>query len=237
MNLRIGKVFVGMLLMLFPYCSKAQVSLVENNVSQWTALVLGYEQMKKSIDKQIKKEAALAALQSAIGAEQRKVRKWRTSYHDYLTNGKNIGNALAGGKNLYIQALRILDNLLLLKKAIKNNPEGLVANIPLQDLYMDVAAECTQTFSILKTALSKGTEENMLDGTSRVQLLWVVTDNLTKLNDKVQTLIECINHLRIINVLDQAVAGRAGLTNGQIARRQRKEWIRRQKDNWNLHRR
>ena len=69
MNLRIGKVFVGMLLMLFPYCSKAQVSLVENNVSQWTALVLGYEQMKKSIDKQIKKEAALAALQSAIGAE------------------------------------------------------------------------------------------------------------------------------------------------------------------------
>ena len=102
---------------------------------------------------------------------------------------------------------------------------------------MDVAAECTQTFSILKTALSKGTEENMLDGASRVQLLWVVTDNLTKLNDKVQTLIECINHLRIINVLDQAVAGRAGLTNGQIARRQRKEWIRRQKDNWNLHRR
>lgn len=65
--------------------------------------------------------------------------------------------------------------------------------------------------------------------------MWTLSDKLTRLNDKVQTLAECINYYTLANVWNKAVAGKVGWTNGQIAERQRKEWIRRQKNNMKLH--
>lgn len=217
--------------------TKAQVSVEENNIEQYTALGLGYNSIGKSIKSQIRKQTAIAALQAVIYGEQRKIKKWKGNYQDYLSNTRNVGKAIAAGKNLYIQALRILNNLLLLKKAIQNNPQGIAANFPMNELYMEVTAEFISTFKILQTTVSKGGKEYKLNGTERVQLMWTLSDKMTRLNDKIQTLAECINHYTLANVWNKAIAGKVGWTNGQIAERQRKEWIKRQKDNMKLHRR
>lgn len=237
MNLQIGRIACIFLMLILTLGIKAQVSLVENNPEQYAALELGYDSIGNNIKSQIRKQAALAALQGGIYREQRRIKKWKGNYQDYLSNTRNVGKAMAAGKNLYIQALRILDNLLLLKKAIKNNPQGIAANFPMNELYMEVTAEFISTFKILQTTVSKGGKEYKLNGTERVQLMWTLSDKMTKLNDKVQTLAECINHYTLANVWDRAVAGKVGWTNGQIAERQRKEWIKRQKDNMKLYRR
>ena len=150
---------------------KAQVSLEENNPEQYAALQLGYDSIGNNIKSQIRKQTAIAALQGGIYREQRRIKKWKGTYQDYLGNTRNVGKAMAAGKNLYIQALRILDNLLLLKKAIKNNPQGIAANFPMNELYMEVTAEFISTFKILQTTVSKGGNEYKLNGTERVQLM------------------------------------------------------------------
>ena len=236
MNSLIGRISCLLLMLSLSLGIKAQVSLEENNPTQYVALELGYDSSGKNIKSQIRKQVAIAALQGAMYREQRRVRKWKGSYQDYLSNERNVGKAMAAGKNLYIQALRILDNLLLLKKAIQNNPQGIAANFPMNDLYMEVTAEFISTFRILQTTVSKGGKEYKLNGTERVLLMWTLSDKLTKLNDKVQTLAECINHYTLIHVWDKVVAGKVGWTHGQIAERQRKEWIKRQKDNMKLYR-
>lgn len=237
MNLQTGRICCLILILLASLETKAQVALEENNIEQYAALQLGYDSIGGNIKAQIKKQALIAALQGGIYREQRRIRKWKGAYQDYLSNERNVGKALAAGKNLYIQALRILDNLLLLKKAIQNNPQGIAANFPMNDLYLEVTAEFLSTFKILKTTISKGGKEYKLNGTERIQLMWTLSDKLTRLNDKVQTLAECINYYTLANVWNKAVAGKVGWTNGQIAERQRKEWIKRQKDNMKLYRR
>lgn len=236
MNLQIGRICCLILILLAALETKAQVALEENNIEQYAALQLGYDSIGGNIKAQIKKQALIAALQGGIYREQRRIRKWKGNYQDYLSNTRNVGKAMAAGKNLYIQALRILDNLLLLKKAIKNNPQGIAANFPMNELYMEVTAEFISTFKILQTTVSKGGKEYKLNGTERVQLMWTLSDKMTRLNDKVQTLAECINHYTLANVWNRAIAGKVGWTNGQIAERQRKEWIKRQKDNMKLYR-
>ena len=150
MNSLIGRISCLLLMLSLSLGIKAQVSLEENNPTQYVALELGYDSIGKNIKSQIRKQVAIAALQGAIYREQRRVRKWKGSYQDYLSNARNVGKAMAAGKNLYIQALRILDNLLLLKKAIQNNPQGIAANFPMNDLYMEVTAEFISTFRILQ---------------------------------------------------------------------------------------
>ena len=237
MNLQIGRIACIFLMLILTLGIKAQVSLEENNPEQYAALELGYDSIGNNIKSQIRKQTAIAALQGGIYREQRRIKKWKGNYQDYLSNTRNVGKAMAAGKNLYIQALRILDNLLLLKKAIKNNPQGIAANFAMNELYMEVTAEFISTFKILQTTVSKGGKEYKLNGTERVQLMWTLSDKMTRLNDKVQTLAERINHYTLANVWDRAVAGKVGWTNGQIAERQRKEWIKRQKDNMKLYRR
>lgn len=236
MNLQIGRIACIFLMLILTLGIKAQVSLEENNPEQYAALELGYDSIGNNIKSQIRKQTAIAALQGGIYREQRRIKKWKGTYQDYLGNTRNVGKAMAAGKNLYIQALRILDNLLLLKKAIKNNPQGIAANFPMNELYMEVTAEFISTFKILQTTVSKGGKEYKLNGTERVQLMWTLSDKMTRLNDKVQTLAECINHYTLANVWNRAIAGKVGWTNGQIAERQRKEWIKRQKDNMKLYR-
>lgn len=111
MNLQTGRICCLILILLASLETKAQVALEENNIEQYAALQLGYDSIGGNIKAQIKKQALIAALQGGIYREQRRIRKWKGAYQDYLSNERNVGKALAAGKNLYIQALADALNL------------------------------------------------------------------------------------------------------------------------------
>ena len=77
MNSLIGKISCLLLMLSLSLGIKSQVSLEENNPTQYVALELGYDSIGKNIKSQIRKQVAIAALQGAIYREQRRVRKWK----------------------------------------------------------------------------------------------------------------------------------------------------------------
>lgn len=204
----------------------AHAQLVSANPLEYVALAEGNEVIYAEIDKQIKGQTQTALLQNTIAAEFTHMRKWQKEYNSYLKTADGYASSLKACTHLYNDGVRIFLTLCRMKKAVKENPQGLVATIPMNNLYIETATELVSVFTLLKEAVAKGGEENMLTGAERSKTLWALNDKLGAFSRKLHQLYLSIRYYTLGDVWNNATAGMLDRSNGDVARMALTRWRR-----------
>ena len=122
--------------------------------------------------------------------------------------------------------MRIFISLCKLKKAISDNPQGIVAAMSMNNLYIETATELVTVFSLLRDAVAKGGKENMLTGAERSQTLWALNDQLSAFQKKLNQLYLSIRTYTMTDVWNNVTAGMLDRNNGEVARMAMNRWRR-----------
>ena len=174
------------LVCLLPQVAEAQIAA--SNPLEWTALAEGNELINEQIEKQIKGQTQTALLQNSIATEFNQIHKWEKQYNSYLKTVSGYASSLKACTHLYNDGVRIFLTLGKLGKAIQNNPQGIVASMNMNNLYIETATELVSVFTLLNDAVAKGSNENMLTGAERSKTLWALNDQLSDFSRKLHLL-------------------------------------------------
>ena len=150
----------AVLALLLPQLAKAQIAA--SNPLEWVALAEGNELINSQIDKQIKGQTQTAVLQNSIAAEFNRIHQWEKEYNSYLKTASGYASSLKACTHLYNDGVRIFLTLGKLGKAIKDNPQGIIAGMSMNNLYI----ECRSQGRKGKHADRRGTEPDPV-GTER----------------------------------------------------------------------
>lgn len=209
---------------LLPQAAKAQVAA--SNPLEWTALAEGNDLINKQIEKQIKGQTQTALLQNTIAAEFNRIHKWEKQYNSYLKTVSGYASSLKACTHLYNDGVRIFLTLGKLCKAVRNNPQGIVASIGMNNLYIETATELVSVFTLLNDAVAKGGAENMLTGAERSKTLWALNDQLAAFSRKLHLLYLSIRYYTLNDMWNNVTAGRLDRDNGEVARMALSHWRR-----------
>ena len=214
MRLRIDKIwFIVVALVLSVPSAHAQI--VTANPLEWMALAEGNEAINGEIEKEIKGQTKTALLQNTIAAEFTKIHEWEKKY-----------SSLKACTYLYDDGVKIFITLCKMRKAINNNPQGIVATLSMNNLYMETATELVSVFTLLKDAVAKGGKENMLTGAERSKTLWALNDKLSAFSKKLHRLYLSIRYYTMTDVWNGVTAGMIDRSNGEIATQALSRWRR-----------
>ena len=207
---------------LLPQAAKAQVAA--SNPLEWTALAEGNDLINKQIEKQIKGQTQTALLQNTIAAEFNRIHKWEKQYNSYLKTVSGYASSLKACTHLYNDGVRIFLTLGKLCKAVRNNPQGIVASIGMNNLYIETATELVSVFTLLNDAVAKGGTENMLTGAERSKTLWALNDQLAAFSRKLHLLYLSIRYYTLNDMWNNVTAGMLDRDNGEVARMALSHW-------------
>lgn len=209
---------------LLPQAAKAQVAA--SNPLEWTALAEGNDLISKQVEKQIKGQTQTALLQNTIAAEFNRIHKWEKQYNSYLKTASGYASSLKACTHLYNDGVRIFLTLGKLCKAVRNNPQGIVASIGMNNLYIETATELVSVFTLLNDAVAKGGTENMLTGAERSKTLWALNDQLAAFSRKLHLLYLSIRYYTLNDMWNNVTAGMLDRNNGEVARMALSHWRR-----------
>ena len=161
MKLPIDKILITIC---FFCVTNAKAQIAASNPLEWMALAEGNELLNSEIEKQINGQTKTAVLQNTIAAEFTKMHEWEKKYNAYLKTASGYASSLKACTHLYNDGVRIFITLGKLRKAIQNNPQGIVATMSMNNLYIETATELISVFTILNDAVAKGGTDNMLNG-------------------------------------------------------------------------
>ena len=205
---------------------KANAQIASSNPLEYVALAEGNELINAQIKSQIEEEQKTALMQNTIAAEFTMIHSWEKKYNKYLKTAEGYASTLKACTSLYDDGVRVFINLCNLKKAITNNPQGIVATMSMNNLYIETATELVSVYTTLKDAIAKGGEENMLTGAERSKTLWALNDRLDAFNRKLNQLYLSIRYYNMMDVWDNATTGMLDRTNGEIAQAALGRWKR-----------
>ena len=200
--------------------------IAASNPLEWAALVEGNEVINDQIEKQIKGQTQTALLQNTIAAEFNRIHKWEKQYNSYLKTTSGYASSLKACTHLYNDGVRIFLTLGKLGKAIKNNPQGIIASMNINNLYIETATELVSVFTLLNDAVAKGGTENMLTGAERSKTLWELNDKLSAFSRKLHLLYLSIRYYTFNDVWNNVTAGMLDRDNAEAARMAMARWRR-----------
>jgi hypothetical protein len=193
-------------------------SVVETNPLHVLAIAVGGEKINSAVKGQTKDMEKIAGHQAVMAGEFTQIKNWERKYNQYLTMTDGYAQAIKAGTMLYAEGVVMLREVYNLIKAVNANPQGIAATLVMNDLYIEVSIEMAKTYDSLKGVIAKGTNENMLTGAERTQLLWQLNDNMYALNKKLRQLALSIAYFNAADVWKKAIAGMVDRTHGEIAR-------------------
>ena len=193
---------------------------------EWVALAEGNELINGQIEKQIKGQTQTALLQNSIAAEFNRIHEWQKQYNGYLKTASGYASSLKACTHLYNDGVRIFLTLGKLGKAIKDNSQGIVASMGMNNLYIETATELVSVYTLLNDAVAKGGEENMLTGAERSTTLWALNDRLSAFSRKLHLLYLSIRYYTFNDVWRNVTAGMLDRNNGEVARIAMSRWRR-----------
>lgn len=220
----ISIILAAVLAFLLPQLAQAQIAA--SNPLEWVALAEGNELINGQIDKQIKGQTQTAVLQNSIAAEFNRIHQWEKEYNSYLKTASGYASSLKACTHLYNDGVRIFLTLGKLGKAIKNNPQGIIASMSMNNLYIETATELVSVFTLLNDAVAKGGTENMLTGAERSKTLWALNDKLSAFSRKLHLLYLSIRYYTLNDVWNNVTAGMLDRDNGEVARLAMIRWRR-----------
>ena len=206
--------------------SRASAQIASSNPLEYVALAEGNELINAQIKSQIEDEQKTALLQNTIAAEFTMIHSWERKYNKYLKTAEGYASTLKACTTLYDDGVRVFINLCNLKKAITNNPQGLVATMSMNNLYIETATELVSVYTTLKDAIANGGEENMLTGAERSKTLWALNDRLAAFNKRLNQLYLPIRYYNMMDVWENATAGMLDRDNAEIAQASLRRWKR-----------
>ncbi len=201
-------------------------SFVVSNVEEYSILGAGTKIINDTVRKQLELQAATATLQMAMSGEFNSMKRWDREYNSYLKTAEGYASALKAATHVYDDGVRILLTLNKLRKAATDNPEGVVATLSMNDLYMETLTEMASVFMLLQTAVAQGGSENMLTGADRSKTLWELEDRLSSFSKKLYELYLSIRHYRLMDVWYKATAGIIQRDRADLARQSLELWQR-----------
>ena len=205
---------------------RSHAEIVTANPGEYTVLAAGNELINSTVKKETEAERNTALMQNAMAAEFTKIKQWEADYNSYLKTAEGYASALKAATHIYDDGVRILLTLNKLRKAATNNPQGIVATLDMNNLYMETATEMVSVFTLLKNAVAKGGKENMLTGSERSKTLWQLEDKLSSFSHKLQALYMSIRHYRMADVWNRATAGMIERDKISIAEQSLSHWRR-----------
>lgn len=220
----ISIILAAVLALFLPHIAQAQIAA--SNPLEWVALAEGNELINGQIDKQIKGQTQTAALQNSIAAEFNRIHQWEKEYNSYLKTASGYASSLKACTHLYNDGVRIFLTLGKLGKAIKNNPQGIIASMSMNNLYIETATELVTVFTLLNDAVAKGGTENMLTGAERSKTLWALNDKLSAFSRKLHLLYLSIRYYTLNDVWNNVTTGMLDRDNGEVARLAMNRWRR-----------
>lgn len=225
MRLPTAKIFAAVVMGVGALLSNAQ-SIVVANPLEWAALAEGNELINGQVKKETEGQLQTAALQNTIAAEFTKIHEWEKQYSNYLQEVDGYASTLKASTHLYTEGVRIFLSLTELKKVIGSNPQGVVATMSMNNLYMETATELVSVYTLLKNAIAEGGVRNMLTGAERSQTLWALNDRLAAFQKKLRRLCLSIRYYTYNDVWASVTAGMIDRDNATIARQAKARWKR-----------
>lgn len=224
MRLPIIKIAMAVSCIVLSVTAKAQI--VTTNPLEYVALAEGNELILGKVKDQIDGQKKTALLQNTIAAEFEQMRRWEKKYNSYLKTASGFASSIKACTHLYNDGIRIFITLGKLKNTVSDNPQGIVASMNMNNLYIETATELVTVFSLLRDAVAKGGKENMLTGAERSQTLWALNDRLSAFRKKLNLLCLSIRTYTMTDVWNNATAGMLDRNNGEIAQTAMRRWRR-----------
>ena len=213
---------VRLILALLLFCGKGYAQIVSSNPLEYVALVEGNE----LINGQISDQQKTALFQNTIAAEFDQIHRWEQKYNSYLKTVDGYASTLKACTHLYDDGVHIFITLCKLKSAIGSNPQGIVATMSMNNLYIETATELVTVYTTLKDAIAKGGKENMLTGAERSKTLWELNDRLAAFSKKLNRLYLSIRFYTMTDVWNNITAGMLDRTNAEVAHEAYGRWRR-----------
>jgi hypothetical protein len=104
----------------------AHAQIVSTNPGEYTILATGNGIINNTVKSETKAERNTALMQNAMAGEFTKMKQWEKEYNSYLKMADGYASALKAATHIYDDGVRILLTLDKLKKAVSNNPQGIV---------------------------------------------------------------------------------------------------------------
>ena len=218
------KILILSLCLLLTYTAKAQI--VTTNPLEYAALAEGNELILGKVKDQIDGQRKTALLQNTIAAEFEQMRQWEKKYNSYLKTASGFASSIKACTHLYNDGVKIFITLGKLKNAVSDSPQGIVASMNMNNLYIETATELVTVFSLLRDAVAKGGKDNMLTGAERSQILWALNDQFSAFQKKLNLLYLSIRTYTMTDVWNNATAGMLDRNNGEIAQIAMQRWRR-----------
>lgn len=111
-------------------------------------------------------------------------------------------------------------------EAITNNPQGIVATMNMNNLYIETATELVSVYTLLRNAVATGGPQNMLTGAERSETLWALSDRLDAFSKKLHQLYLSIRYYTMTDVWNNVTAGMIDRDNSEIAHAALNRWRR-----------
>lgn len=207
-------------------CTADLSAQVYQNPLEWVATAEGNDAINKEISSQIKGQTETAVLQNTIAEQFKKIHEWEKKYSSYTKTVSGYASSLKAASCIYDDALRIFITLGNVKKACEKNPQGIFATIPMNTLYLETATELVSTFTLIRNAVAKGGDENMLTGAERSETLWAINDKLEAFNKKIHQLYLSIRYYTMLDVWHNLSAGMIERSPGTVALQAHERWRR-----------
>ena len=176
---------------------------------------------------QAKTLAELNIVIAPVNYEVSEMRKWEKRYNKYLEDASYIVSSLQAGTTIYTQAFCTLRNLVVLTKAMRENPEGIISTSYMNNLYVTTAVKFLKVFRTLKEVCKKGGPTNMLNGAERCRTLWAISAELDDLNSDLGRLCISVSSYNFLDVWMAATLPYGIYSHKQIAETCLKQWKRR----------
>lgn len=217
---------VSILLTLLLFSGKGYAQIASSNPLEYVALAEGNELINGQIKDQISDQQKTALFQNTIAAEFDQIHRWEQKYNSYLKTVDGYASTLKACTHLYDDGVRIFITLCKLKSAIGSNPQGIVATMSMNNLYIETATELVTVYTTLKDAIAKGGKENMLTGAERSKTLWELNDRLAAFSKKLNRLYLSIRFYTMTDVWNNITAGMLDRTNAEVAHEAYGRWRR-----------
>lgn len=216
---------VSILFTFLLFCDKGYAQIASSNPLEYVALAEGNELINGQIKDQITDQQKTALFQNTIAAEFDQIHRWEQKYNSYL-KVDGYASTLKACTHLYDDGVRIFITLCKLKSAIGSNPQGIVAIMSMNNLYIETATELVTVYTTLKDAVAKGGKENMLTGAERSKTLWELNDRLASFSKKLNRLYLSIRFYTMTDVWNNVTAGMIDRTNAEVAHEAYGRWRR-----------
>ena len=225
MKLRTDKVFIVVIMMVMMAVGSLQCRAQEqiNAVEIATLGDNGYL-INKQIGAQTKEELANLPKVTIQAGEMNSIASWEKKFSKYLRDARSYAQQAKAAYGIYSQIIRVLINVVKLKKAVEYNPEGIVASGLMTETYIQVADEVVLSLYLLKEVFSKGGDNNMLNGKDRAQVWWDLNDTLERLNDNLYRMAYNIAYYDLVDVWRNATQGMLQRDKSTIARHAFERW-------------